>query len=64
MALVLRNAWPPALVVVSLLPVLAARGAVADGLSPAPVAAAVASIPVLFTGIALLWLSQRAPARL
>ncbi|CAN5691150.1 hypothetical protein BH24ACT2_BH24ACT2_09790 [soil metagenome] len=64
MALVLRNAWPPALVVVSLLPVLAARGAVADGLSPAPVAAATASIPVLFTGIALLWLSQRAPARL
>jgi hypothetical protein len=64
MALVLRNAWPPALVVVSLVPVLAARSAVADGLSPAPVAAAVASIPVLFTGIALLWLSQRAPAQL
>lgn len=64
MALVLRNAWPPALVVLSLVPVLSARSAVADGLSPAPVAAATASIPVLLTGIALLWLSQRAPARL
>jgi hypothetical protein len=64
MSLVVRNAWPPALVVASLVPVLAARSAVSDGLSPAPVAAAVVSIPVLLTGVALLWLSQRAPARL
>ena len=63
-ALVLRNAWPPALVVISLLPVLVARSAVAEGLAPGPVAAATAAFPVLLTGLALLWLSQRTPARL
>jgi hypothetical protein len=63
-ALVLRNAWPPALVVISLVPVLVARSAVAEGLAPGPVAAATAAVPVLLTGLALLWLSQRAPTRL
>lgn len=63
-ALVLRNAWPPALVVGSLVPVLVARGAVTEGLAPGPVAAATAAVPVLLTGLALLWLSQRTPARL
>lgn len=62
-ALVLRNAWPPALVVISLLPVLAARSAAAEGLATVPVAAATAAVPVLLSGIALLWLSRRAPLR-
>ncbi len=63
-ALVFRNGWPVTLVVISLLPVLAARVAVDDGVPGAPVAAAAATIPLLLVAIALFWLSRRAPARL
>ncbi len=63
-ALLFRNGWPVALVVISLLPVLAARAAVDAGASGAPVAAVTATIPVLLAAIALFWLSRRTPARL
>ncbi len=63
-ALLFRNGWPIVLVVISLLPVLAARAAVDEGIAGAPVAAATAIIPVLLAAIALFWLSRRTPLRL
>jgi hypothetical protein len=63
-ALVFRNGWPVALVVISLLPVLAARAAIDDGAPGAPIAAAAAIIPLLLVAMALFWLSRRTPARL
>lgn len=63
-ALLFRNGWPVVLVVVSVLPVLAARSAFDHGVAGAPVAAAAATIPVVLVGIALFWLSRRAPMRL
>ena len=63
-ALLFRNGWPIALVVISLLPVLAARAAVAEGAPGAPIAAAAATVPVMLVAIALFWLSRRTPVRL
>ncbi len=63
-ALVVRNGWPVALVVVALLPVLAARAAADQGMPAASVAATAVVLPVLLVGIALLWVSRRAPVQL
>lgn len=62
-ALVVRAAWPPLLIVISLLPVLAARAAEAEGLPAAGGAAEVVLGPVLLTAVALAWLWRRSPAR-
>lgn len=62
-ALVARNGWPPALVMISLVPLLAARGAVTEGLAAAPVAASTASLPLVLSAAALFWLSRREPVR-
>lgn len=63
-SLILRAVWPAALVIISLLPLLAARSAAADGLAPAPAAAGALLGPILLTVGAMAWLWRRAPARL
>ena len=63
MALLTRNLWPPALVIVSLAPVLAARAAAGRGLAPAPAAAGFAVLSLVLTAAALAWLWRRTPDR-
>lgn len=63
-ALVLRNGWPVVLVVVTLLPVLAAQATVDDGMPGAPIAAVAAVLPVLLVAVALFWVSRRTPVKL
>lgn len=63
-SLIFRAVWPAGLVVLSLLPLLAARSAAADGLPPAPAAAGTILGPVLVTAGAMAWLWRRTPARL
>ena len=62
-ALVFRNAWPPALVTLSLAPVLAARHAAGRGLSPAPAAAGGSALCLVATAAAVAWLWRRRPPR-
>ncbi|MBW3574685.1 MAG: hypothetical protein KY450_07430 [Actinobacteria bacterium] len=62
-ALVVRNVWPVALVVISLVPVLAARSATGQGMAIAPAAAITSVSTLVLTAAAVVWLWHRRPAQ-
>lgn len=58
---IMRVAWPPALVIVACLPVLAARGAEAKGLGEFPAATQYLLPLALLLGAVSMWLARRKP---